>query len=108
MNKTADDNLAKAQYFGGLFGCAVAYFILRYHVPEFNSRFLVVKQKMVSDDSALSLVSSPLKRKYCDMVAYFQLWVGIYMFFLCLITLVNTALRFVEISESDRGQFSNE
>lgn len=42
------------------------------------------------------------------MVAYFQLWVGIYMFFLCLITLINTTFRFVEISETDRGQFSNE
>ena len=63
---------------------------------------------MITDDSAISLVSSPIKTKYCDMVAYFQLWVGIYMFFLCFITLVNTALRFIEISESDRGQFSNE
>ena len=73
MNKTAADNLGKAQYFGSLFGCAISYFIIRYHVPEFNQSFLTLKNELVpkNSTSATTLIEDPFKTKYCDIVAYF-------------------------------------
>ena len=65
--------------------------------PHFNDRFLSVKKYAKG-----KVVQEP----YHEIISRFQFYVGLSLLILSLIALLNTTLRFIEITDYDRAQFS--